>query len=67
MSEDKIPRIITKLYALVDELEALFPDRKFTPDGHLVGSIGEVVAKYFYNLDLATPGSAFDAKTKEIR
>ena len=65
MSEDKIPRIIASLYALVDELQDLFPGRKFTPDGHLVGSIGEVVAKYFYDLDLTSPSAAYDAKTKE--
>lgn len=64
MNESRIPAIITSLYALVDELESLFPERRFTLDGHLVGSIGEVVAKYFYNLDLLLPSSpGFDART----
>ncbi|MGA2046339.1 MAG: hypothetical protein ABSG96_01535 [Terracidiphilus sp.] len=58
MSESKIPAIIVRLYSLVDELEALFPERKFTLDGHLVGSIGEVAAKYFYNLNLLSISSA---------
>ena len=31
---------------------ALFPGRKFTLDGHLVGSIGEVIAAYMFDLDL---------------
>jgi hypothetical protein len=57
MSESRIPSIITNLYALVDELETMFPERRFTLDGHLVGSIGEVVAKHFYCLELLPPGN----------
>ena len=34
--------------AYVAELEAEFPGRHFTLDGHLVGSIGEVMAAYYY-------------------
>jgi hypothetical protein len=64
MSESRIPAIITNLYALVDELETLFPERRFTLDGHLVGSIGEIAAKYFYNLKLLPIGNQnFDALT----
>lgn len=47
-----IPELVKKLYALVGEFEHRFPGRKFTPDGHLVGSIGEVVAASRYNLRL---------------
>ena len=36
----------------VEELEALYPGRKFTPDGHLVGSIGEVIAAQEFKLTL---------------
>jgi len=43
---------IKRLYAIVSELEQMFPGRKFTPDGHLVGSIGEVYAAERYNLKL---------------
>lgn len=39
------------LYFL-DQLEMTFPGRKFTLDGHLVGSIGEVMAAYMYDLNL---------------
>jgi hypothetical protein len=68
MSESRIPAIIAKLYALVDELESLFPERKFTLDGHLVGSVGEVVAKHFYNLELLKISSKnSDARTKDGR
>lgn len=40
----KLPEPVAKIYQAVAELEALYHPRKFTPDGHLVGSIGEVVA-----------------------
>ena len=40
------------LYDASEGLESLFPGRKFTLDGHLVGSIGEVVAAYMFGLDL---------------
>jgi hypothetical protein len=40
------------LYAASEGLEAMFAGRKFTLDGHLVGSIGEVVAAYMFGLDL---------------
>jgi hypothetical protein len=36
----------------VDELEALWPSRSFTIDGHLIGSVGEVLAAEQYGLDL---------------
>ncbi len=48
----KIPALVKQLYAIVAKLEALFPGRKFTPDGHLVGSIGEVIAAHEYGLTL---------------
>ena len=47
-----VPALVRRLYQLVGELEAAFPGRRFTPDGHLVGSIGEVLAAHFYNLQL---------------
>jgi hypothetical protein len=47
-----VPDIVRRLYKLVQELEAHFPGRPFTPDGHLVGSIGEVLAAHQYGLEL---------------
>ncbi len=44
--------LLGTLYRIVDRLEALFPGRKFTPDGHLVGSIGEALAAHMFGLDL---------------
>lgn len=64
-SVESVPQIVEDIYRLVEKLEALFPGRRFTPDGHLVGSIGEVVASHRYGLELL-PASAerHDAKTK---
>jgi len=49
---DKLPGLVGRLYDVVSELEELFPERRFTPDGHLVGSLGEVAAAYRYGLEL---------------
>ena len=51
--------LLGTLYRIVDRLEVLFPGRKFTPDGHLVGSIGEALAAHMFELDLL-PGSSVD-------
>ena len=62
-----MPYLIGGLYRIVDELESKF-QRKFTPDGHLVGSIGEVVAAHLYDLDLEDHSiEAVDAWTRESR
>lgn len=56
---DEVPAIVRDIYKHVRRLEAMFPGRKFTPDGHLVGSIGEVLAAHRYGLELleaASPG-----------
>jgi len=40
--------------------------RKFTPDGHMVGSLGEVVAAYAFDLELLPVGTpVHDAKSPE--
>lgn len=64
MSIEEIPEKIQRLYKIVSELEAAFPGRRFTPDGHLVGSIGEVLAEHHFGLHLF-PGSTetHDAKS----
>lgn len=60
-----LPPAVARIYEAVVELEAAYPGRKFTPDGHLVGSIGEVVAAEALGLTLhpaSYPGhDAFDA------
>jgi hypothetical protein len=63
-----VPNLIRQLYAIVAELESLFPGRHFTLDGHIVGSIGEVLAAARYDLVLAPASSeGHDAKTQDGR
>jgi hypothetical protein len=67
-SIDSIPRLVRSLYEIVAELEKLFPGRKFTPDGHLVGSIGEVLAAHRYGLELlAASAERHDATSPDGR
>jgi len=47
-----LPAPVAAIYRAVAELEAKYKGRKFTPDGHLVGSIGEVVAAEALHLTL---------------
>lgn len=47
-----LPEAVARIYRSTAELEASYPGRKFTPDGHLVGSIGEVVAAEALGLTL---------------
>lgn len=56
-STEQIPTLIQRLYEIVGELERLFPGRRFTLDGHLVGSIGEVLAAHRYGLKLLRASS----------
>lgn len=49
---EKIQKRVQELISIVRELEADFPGRHFTLDGHLVGSIGEVMAAYYYGIEL---------------
>ena len=57
---------IKELYKITTELESTYPGRKFTVDGHLVGSIGEVIVAEHYDLSLL-PNSTktHDAVSKE--
>mgnify|MGYP001130455131 CR=1 FL=1 len=57
MDTTRFPELIRDIYAAVDELEQMFPGRHFTPDGHMVGSIGEAIAAYYYGIELL-PASA---------
>ena len=48
----ELQSIISELYEVVTKLETKYPGRHFTPDGHMVGSLGEVVAAERYGLKL---------------
>jgi hypothetical protein len=54
----KVPAIVRQLCDLVSELNRAFQGRRFTLDGHLVGSIGEVLTADFYGLALLPTGEA---------
>ena len=63
-----ITGIIRNLFETVRELEQRYPGRKFTIDGHLLGSLGEVIAAEHYGLTLL-PNSyeRHDAKDNQGR
>src|SRR5664279_4730254 len=67
----KLPRPVADIYRAVAELERLYPGRKFTPDGHLVGSIGEVIAAQHFGLKLHGMSKhghdAVDADGREVQ
>ena len=52
-----LPEPIAEIFRQVERLERAYPGRKFTPDGHLIGSIGEVIAAEAFDLKLL-PASA---------
>ena len=63
----QVPGLLRELFRVVDEFEFLF-SRPFTPDGHMVGSIGEVVAAFVYDLELLCGSSeGHDAVTRDGR
>jgi len=51
MKKIKLPKPVADLYRAVKELEDAY-SRKFTLDGHLVGSLGEVIAREELGLTL---------------
>ena len=68
MDHDRFRKLIRQLYSVVKELEQMFPGRHFTPDGHTVGSIGESIVAYAYDLQLAPASNpGFDATTADGR
>jgi Family of unknown function (DUF6998) len=61
-------KLIHDLYATVAALEEMFPGRHFTPDGHMVGSIGECLVADAYDLELMPASNqGYDAVAKDGR
>ncbi len=61
-------RLVEELRQTVEKLGKLYPDRRFTLDGHLVGSIGEVLAAERYDLRLFTAShKTHDAESPDGR
>lgn len=62
----EIPSLVKQLYVITERLEQMFQGRHFTPDGHLVGSLGEVLAAYYYGLVLLPASTGgYDALSSE--
>lgn len=62
MDHNEFQRLIKQLYSTVSDLESMFPGRHFTPDGHMVGSIGECLVADAYGLELmAASNKGYDA------
>ena len=65
--------LVDQLHAIVAELEAMHPGRRFPLDGHLVGSIGEAAAEAMFKIRLLTASTAGhdavadDGRTVEIK
>jgi len=65
---ERFPKLIHELYRVVGELEAMFPGRPFTPDGHMVGSLAECFAEHYYDLKLfACSYPGHDAYTSDCK
>jgi len=62
IDHDKFQNLIKQLYSTVNQLESMFEGRHFTPDGHMVGSIGECLVADAYGLELMTASNkGYDA------
>ena len=56
-SDHPVLKLVAELRQNVSQLKERYPDRHFTLDGHLVGSIGEVLAAETYGLELLPASS----------
>ncbi len=50
-------KLVRELYEITTKLKNLHPHRNFTPDGILVGSLGEVLAEFHYALSPLNTGT----------
>jgi hypothetical protein len=66
MDAERFSSLVSQLYAVVDELEQI-TGRPFTPDGHMVGSLGETLASHHYGLSLEKPSNTGYDATHEKR
>ncbi|WP_419510046.1 DUF6998 domain-containing protein [Candidatus Allofournierella excrementavium] len=68
MLQEQVAEKVQMLYKISQDLETLFPGRHYTPDGHMIGSVGEALAASFYGLDLFTASEeTHDAKAPDGR
>lgn len=70
MDTATVQQLVPQLFVITRQLEAAAPGRHFTPDGHLIGSIGEVLAAAQYCLTLTTASTkgidAHDADGRSV-
>lgn len=68
MNVEKLQALVRQLYSTVSDLEEMFPGRPFTPDGHMVGSLGECLVAHAYGLTLLPPSrEGYDAVSADGR
>lgn len=66
--QNSVAEKVKALYEISHELEDLFPGRHYTPDGHMIGSIGEALAAIYYDLELFPASEeTHDAKAPDGR
>ena len=66
--QSKVAQKIKALYDISRDLESLFPGRHYTPDGHMIGSVGEALAASHYGLVLFPAGTeTHDARARDGR
>jgi len=66
MKNEELSAIVNELQQTLRKLEAAYPGRPFTLDGHTLGSIGEVWVAENYDIELATPSThGYDAVAKK--
>ena len=70
MDHSRFRELVKQLYAVVGELETMFDGRPFTPDGHLVGSLGEALVADRYDVTLMPPSNkgydALDSRGRKV-
>lgn len=52
MDTQEFHAAVKDIYIAVERLRRVFPGRKFTPDGRMLGDIGEAIAAMLYKIDL---------------
>lgn len=68
LKNTQVKQLIQELYKITQTLESLYEGRHFTPDGHLVGSIGECLVADAYGLELMPASNkGYDAVDNEGR
>lgn len=66
MSNQHVGQLIRQFCALTSELDRLFPKRSFSPDGHVVESLCEVLAAQTFDLELLPASSKIhNARTRD--